>query len=275
MKNTLLLLLTALVFFTLGIWFHQQDVYARLKRRVFGAEPVQFAIKPEQQGKLQIFILAGQSNMEGDGDMKNYLAPDTRGRVYVFDEQYNWQVGKEPVRTKVGPSIAFAVELLEADPAAVVGLINCARGGTNIGQWQRQLDENALYAKMMKRAKAASVQGEIRGVLFFQGENDTEGDPTDHPHEWKKYFEQFVADVRSDLQTPDLPVVFAQLGRVDKHALWEVVKRQQAQVNASRTGMIRTDDLAYQEGGIHYTTESYVEIGKRFAHKYWEIVRRP
>jgi hypothetical protein len=37
---------------------------------------------------------------------------------------------------------------------------------------------------MLKRALAASPQGEIKGLLFFQGENDSEGKSTDHFNDW-------------------------------------------------------------------------------------------
>ncbi len=231
-----------------------------------------FVIPPQYRGKLAIFILAGQSNMEGDGPLEEYQPENTQGRVFVFDKNYRWEIGKEPVRNnRVGPSIAFAKALIDADTSLAVGIINCARGGTNIGQWQRHFEDDSLYATMMKLAKAASFQGEICGVLFFQGENDTEGDAYDHPADWANYFQTFVADVRRDLDKPDLPVVYAQLGFVKNHSLWDVVKQQQSSVSVPNVGMIKTDDLPYQKGQIHYTTSAYIEIGRRFAKKYTEI----
>ncbi|MCU0353658.1 MAG: sialate O-acetylesterase [Cytophagales bacterium] len=266
-----------LLFFILGVVAEQCNFTERLMYRLRGPKkPQPFAIPQAHRGKLKIFVLAGQSNMEGDGPLADYTPVDTRNRVFVFDhKEYRWKIGKEPVRgNRVGPSIAFAKALIDTDTSLSVGVVNCARGGTNIGQWQRHVEDDSLYAKMIKLAKAASLQGELAGLLFFQGENDAEGDVSDHPTDWAVHFEKFVADTRNDLRLPQLPVIFAQLGHVPNYELWEKVKQQQAAVNLQNVGMIKTDDLPYQTGSIHYTTSAYLTIGQRFAQKYLEVTRK-
>jgi hypothetical protein len=61
---------------------------------------------------------------------------------------------------------------------------------------------------MLTRALAASTQGEIKGLLFYQGENDAEGKTSDHPHDWDVQFKQFVENVRKDLHNDSLPIIF-------------------------------------------------------------------
>jgi hypothetical protein len=39
--------------------------------------------------------------------------------------------------------------------------------------------------------------------------------------------------------------------------------------------MIKTDDLDYQKGQVHFTTDSYLEIGKRFADKEMNLFMTP
>ena len=69
--------------------------------RSSGATPV--VIKDMLVGDL--WILAGQSNMEGVGDLENVQPPDPR--VHSFDQLDRWGVAQEPLHNLVGPSIAF------------------------------------------------------------------------------------------------------------------------------------------------------------------------
>ena len=128
-------------------------------------------------------------------------------------------------KSGVGPSVAFAATYLEeiGCPIVLVVLVPAARGGTNIGQWAPSSNDGALYTEAVKRTLAASHLGKIRGVLFFQGENDAEGDPEDHPDDWDAQFENLVQNLRDDFGAEDLPVVFAQLG-AGQHADWQKVK---------------------------------------------------
>lgn len=231
-------------------------------------------IKKKQEGKLSIFILAGQSNMEGHGPMDNYKPIDTKGKVYAFDKNFKWKVGKDPLIDAggVGPGVSFASEIVNNYPEKVIGLVNVAVGSTNIHQWEKSFDENSLYQKMLERALAASLQGEIKGLLFFQGANDSEGKNTDHFDDWDIQFEQFVRDVRHDLRNDSLPVIFAQIGK-GNGINWEKVKECQEKVHLNNVYMIKTDDLNYQPTNEpHFTTESYIEIGKRFAATYMNNV---
>ncbi|XHX80815.1 MAG: sialate O-acetylesterase [Stenomitos frigidus ULC029] len=240
------------------------------------------------QGKLQLFILAGQSNMSGMGDVPlTNVATNTR--IYVFGNDYRWKLAEEPVddpRNQVdlvsedkpagfGPSVSFATTLLQQRPNIAIGLIPCAKGGSLIHEWQRNLNDMALYGSCLKRVRAASVMGTVAGLLFFQGEIDAI-DPTEHPnrtflpHRWANEFTELISDWRSDLSLPELPVVFAQIGtntRPDRFKHWAVVKEQQRQVRLPFAVMMTTADLPWKDY-VHFTTESYQIIGQRFANAY-------
>ena len=230
-------------------------------------ERVAEVIPPSQAGKLDIFILAGQSNMEGHGVLEEYTLAPPADSVFVFNKEYVWQRGKEPVNDEVGPSIAFATELLKCNNQHSIGLVNVAWGGTNIAQWAKSSGDKSLYQRMLKRALAASTQGQIKALLFMQGENDAEGDSTDHYTDWDVQFGKFVAAVRQDLHNDTLPVVFGQIGKGNK-VRWLQVKACQLRLKLPHVAMIKTDDLAYQDTGVHYTTKAYIELGKRFAQGY-------
>jgi len=228
-------------------------------------------LQEAHRGNLDIFILAGQSNMEGDGKLKPFFHFENEDRIYVFDERFKWILGAGPLKSKFGPSFSFASTILESTDSKAVGIVNVARGGTGIGEWSKDYADNSLYQVTLKRALAASTQGQIKGLLFFQGEKDADIDSTGHFQDWHEVFEGFISDIRNDLKLDSLPVIYAQIGKGDRD-LWNEVKRSQEKVEAPFTMMIRTDDLDYKEGSVHFNTESYIEIGKRFGHTYKNLV---
>jgi hypothetical protein len=121
--------------------------------------------------------------------------------------------------------------------------------------------------------------GQISGLLFFQGETDALDpiqypQPEPHPAEWAQLFSTFITDFREDLDQPNLPVIYAQIGsNMEPEAFinWEIVQEQQASVSLPITAMIITDDLPLMDG-VHFTTDSYRTIGERFAGAFWNLV---
>lgn len=248
-------------------------------------------IPQEHRGRMLLFILAGQSNMVGWAPVPDDQISDPR--VYVFGNNYQWWIAREPVDdaynqvdvvsqdrvASFGPSLAFALASLERKPEVVIGLIPCAKSSSGIMEWQRNLSDQSLYGSCLKRAWAASPMGHISGVLFFQGETDAL-DPSQfpefhpHPSTWSILFSDFISAIRSDLGEPELPVVFAQLGTNPDSAdvpYWGLIKEQQASIHLPMTAMIITDDLPLLDG-LHFTTDSYRIIGDRFSDAYWEIM---
>ncbi len=238
------------------------------------------------QGRVSLFVLAGQSNMSGwvRAPARQTLHP----RAFVFGNDYIWRPASEPIDDprgqvdevsrssgRMGPGMAFATALLQAQPDLVVGLIPCALGDTTIAQWQRHLGDDTLYGSCLKRIDAAATMGKLAGVLFFQGESDAlnpeyERDRLLSAENYGERFARFIHDLRADVKRPDLPIVFAQIGsRPASGAFvnWEMVQAQQAAVQLPCTTMISTADLP-MEDGPHFTAEGYSEIGKRFAQAY-------
>ncbi len=247
------------------------------------------SISPNYQGKLRLFVLAGQSNMSGLGQIRPG-DQKTLPQAYVFGNDYHWHLAKHPIDSVinqvdqvskeskppgVGPGFAFAKHLLEQNPKSAIGLIPCAKGGSTIAEWQRSLEDNTLYGSCLKRIQAASVMGDIEGVLFFQGEADAvlpERLPgrSVNPNAWAQLFGKYVFDLRQDLNQGDLPVVFAQIATTTSPDIlvnWEQVKAQQKEVKLPAVKMITTDDLPLRDY-VHFTSESYDIIGQRFAQTY-------
>jgi hypothetical protein len=251
-------------------------------------------VPTEYEGKLKLFILAGQSNMSGRGAVPAALK-HTNPRVYVFGNDYQWKLAEEPVDSAAGqvdmvsedrdagmsPSLNFAETLLDPKPEWVIGLIPCAKNSTSLLEWQQNEDPKSLYGSCLKRIREAMQIGTPAGILFYQGETDTY-DPVLYPHkkilpaeQWAGEFGQWVKAWRSDLGDANLPVVFAQIGtNEDPRSLihWEVIKKQQASVNLPNVRMIKTDDLELGDA-VHLTVEGYIEVGRRFAEAFLQIIK--
>jgi hypothetical protein len=291
------IILTGLVCFFLGFaisialyYFimpekYEYEVYPVIQKNEEGIIPPQFI------GRLSLFILAGQSNMSGRGEMPSEPLP-INPRVFVFGNDYRWHYAIEPMDSPHGQvdlvsrdgkaryslATAFANTLLEKDSTLIVGFIPCARGATSIEKWQRNLSENSLYGSCLKRARAASTVGTIKGILFWQGEADAL-DPEEYaerkpsPYKWREKFIRFVTDIRYDINITDLPVVFAQLSHhenPEKYIYWEQVKDQQRQVNLPRTKMINTPQLDLSDY-VHFTRSGYDSLGVLFAEAFREL----
>ncbi len=213
-------------------------------------------------------------------------------RIFTFGNDYHWKIAVEPVDDSTGqvdavsaepdpgfgPSVVFATTVLEKKPDMVIGLIPCAIGGSTIQEWQRNLSDRTLYGSCLKRIRAASVMGQVAGVLFFQGETDAD-DPALYPetvfspNEWSIKFLKFINDLRNDLNIYDLPIVFAEIGTntdPKRSINWQIVQQQQQMTTAHCLAMITTRDLSLQDF-VHFNTESQRIIGQRFAKAFLDL----
>lgn len=223
-----------------------------------------------------LWILAGQSNMVGRARIEETYPRDPR--VRLFSLQGQWQPATHPLheeplppgvtRPGHGPGLEFARELARALDVPI-GLIACAKGGTSMAQWSPDAGgtgRNALYANLLAQVRLAG--GKVAGVLWYQGENDTGAEPA---AVYRTKFKEFVARLRADLDRPDLPFHYAQLGRLANevqkfYAEWNVVREAQRTLESelSPARLVATVDL---ENGdyIHLSRESQDRLGRRFA----------
>jgi len=268
----------------------------RVEFRVGGKE-VAFALNNILVGDL--WVLAGQSNMEGVGDLVDVEPPNEL--VHNFDMADRWMVAEEPLHTLVsatdrvhwrlneqkqpdryegerlrkyiaerkkgaGMGLPFAVEMVKRT-GVPIGLLSCAHGGTSMDQWDPALKEkggDSLYGSMLRRFQAAG--GKVTGLLWYQGESDAN---LKAAAEFPQKFESFVAKVREDFQQPDLPFYYVQIGRhVSNQSVpdWHVVQEAQrlAEAKIPHSGMIAAIDVAIDDQ-IHVSTQDQKRLGRRMA----------
>jgi sialate O-acetylesterase len=269
----------------------------RIELRVAGANEAGAVIQNVLVGDL--WVLAGQSNMEGVGDLVNTPLPSEM--VHNFDLSDRWAIAEDPlhnlpgavdrvhwrknaqgeVRRLEGAALAqfianrkkgaglglpFGLEMARRT-GVPVGLVSCAHGGTSMAQWDPALKDkggDSLYGAMLRRVRL--VGGKVTGVLWYQGESDA--NPKAAPL-FQNKFEQFVKAVRDDLLSPGLPFYYVQIGRHASAASfveWNSVQESQrlAETTIPRSGMVAAIDFSLDDG-IHVSTPDHTRLGRRLA----------
>ena len=131
-----------------------------------------------------VFILAGQSNMAGQGERAKLPARYRRNPPNV---SFYYNGYKTPLNhfVHIGPEIGFAHEVSRRFPSHHIKLIKFAVGGTSMLAWaphwsaaRANITQNAsagpLFKKLLQTANASydKSMSHVSAVLWMQGEAD-------------------------------------------------------------------------------------------------------
>lgn len=225
-----------------------------------------------------IFLLAGQSNMAGQGErskVPGHYRKNPRN-VSFYHNGY-----KTPLNhfAHFGPEIGFAHEIARRYPKHQIKIIKFAVGGTSMLAWEpnwsvhrANLTNNAsagpLFKKLMQTANASydETKSRISAVLWVQGEADAK-----YPaiaRQYKNNLRNFVIALRRDLDNRDTQFIVAGVNPpVKQFPASELISVAQQQVVASLPNMffIPTTDLTKRSDKLHYDTLGQIKLGQRFA----------
>jgi sialate O-acetylesterase len=239
-----------------------------------------------------LWVLAGQSNMEGVGKLIDVTPPDDRvmalgmdGKWVRAEEPLHWLVDSpDPVHSGdpatraersakdhktrnsgAGLGLPFAAAMVEAT-GVPVGLVVSAHGGTSMEQWspsKKGEGGKSLYGSMLRQVKLAG--GKVKGVLWYQGESDA----NDKAAIYAKTFADFIGAVRGDLDRSDLPFYFVQIGRFVNEGdpkPWNAVQDAQRKIpdDVPNTAVVAAVDLELDDL-IHVGTPGLKRLGQRLA----------
>ena len=123
---------------------------------------------------IHSFLIIGQSNMAGRGNMAEASPLLTKGGRMKVLRNGRWQIMYRPVnpdRPFSGTCLAesFAKAYSDDHPDVEVGIIPCADGGTSLDQWQ---EGGLLFDNAVNCAKLAMRTSHLVGILWHQGEAD-------------------------------------------------------------------------------------------------------
>jgi len=241
-----------------------------------------------------LWLMAGQSNMEGVGNLAD--APKPHPLVRNFTMAKVWERAQDPlhflsespdrihnqgqVRTAAelaqakrnalkgtGAGVHFGIEM-QRRSGVPQGLIATAHGGTSMEQWdpqKRSQGGDSLYGSMLSSLQL--VGQPIAGVLWYQGESDTNPDAVT---KYVQTMQALVAALRTDLRQPRLPVVIVQIGRFVSppggELEWNQIQELQRLLPAAitRLAVVPSVDLGLDDL-IHISGVDYAVLAQRLA----------
>jgi iduronate 2-sulfatase len=241
----------------------------------------------------EVFLLAGQSNMDGrgktaelTGELAAYATPLPSVKITLSTGGLRRHLvlsqGIEPLKPGFtgsttglktvpsdlfGPEIGFGHTLAMTWPNKHLLLIKCTEGGTNLREDWNPAAEKSLYKRFIDyvraNQKAIEAQGDtltIRGLLWHQGEGDA-GQPAGA---YKNHLIAWIRQVRTDLGQPNLPVLIGQVYNNGKRD--NIFTDQKAVVaELADTYLVESAGLETFDKGTHFDAQSQIELGRRFA----------
>jgi hypothetical protein len=257
-----------------------------------------------------VWILGGQSNMEGLGLLTEATDPHPLVRAFYMDD--HWGVAKEPIHKLgiaidpihldmcggvpmdrgpllgAGPGIAFGRRLVERS-GIPQGVICCAHGGASMDQWSPDLKDRSgktLYSAMLRRVWRNG--GRVAGVVWYQGCTDAATEALNAGYTDKMI--RMVSEMRKDFSNAGLPVIVAQLARLynspwagmdeKESALWAPlvkgwnnVRDQQRLLprHIRRLAVVPTIDLPLSDF-VHLSGRGQEILGGRMAEAAWTLM---
>jgi len=242
------------------------------------AEPSETVIPKE---KFHLFLLVGQSNMAGRGKVTD-ADRKPHPRVLMFTKKQTWAPAVDPLHfdksiAGVGLGKTFGIQVAEANPDITVGLIPCAVGGSPISAWEpggyHASTKSHPWDDAIKRAKAALAAGQLKGILWHQGEGDSRPGKSDV---YEEKLHAFIARLRKELNAPKVPFIAGQMG-IFEEAPWSAEKKQ---VDAAHrrlpesvpyTSFVFSTDLGHKGDKVHFSADAYREFGKRYYLVYKQV----
>lgn len=232
--------------------------------------------------KFHLYLLVGQSNMAGRGK----VTPEDQTEnphVLMFNQEGQWVPAVDPLHfdkpkiAGVGLGRTFGLEIAKDNPEITIGLIPCAVGGSPIASWEPGAFDKATkthpYDDTMKRAAAALPVGELKGILWHQGESDSSPEKSEV---YEEKLHELIARFRKELNAPEVPFIAGQMGQFQERP-WNDAKKKVDQVHQDlpkdvpNTAFVSSDGLKHKGDNVHFDAESYRELGRRYAKAYREL----
>lgn len=232
----------------------------------------------DTDGEFDLYILAGQSNMAGRGELTDSLRAFQDNRVWMLTRDLTWTVARHPVHfdkpavAGVGPGLSFGVAMAEVTPGVRIGLIPCAVGGTSIDKWQPGAFDPATsthpYDDAVVRITRAMKQGRIKGMIWLQGEADS------HEKGAGVYLDNlavFIDRIRKLTGENNLPVVVGELGRFKPNYQLVNAELNKAPLRIKNLAVARSEGFTHKGDQTHFDAGSAISYGLRFAREMQQL----
>lgn len=247
---------------------------------------------------ILLFVIMGQSNAVGAAPVPSSLYYANYARISVYGTDGQWRQAAEPtapcvnqvdmVACNATAGAGFVLPAVDAilaqRPNDTAVVVPCARNGSSLTEWQRDLRRDTLYGSCLARtqeaiagiAEQAGTTPTDYTVLFWQGECDAKaGEP--FTTTWAQRFDRLRADWRMD--SPDYRVKFV-VGVLKPdtpagYPAWQKIRSYQIATKASdpqqASDYFGTGNVPYDATGVHPTLAGYQAIATGAANAYLRI----
>ncbi len=219
---------------------------------------------------MRLFLLIGQSNMAGRGQVE----PQDKvphPRVFMLTKELAWVPAVDPVhfdkpeRIGVGLARTFGAVVADADPAAVIGLVPAAFGGSALDEWTPGAPH---YVNAVARAREAMKHGKLAGILWHQGESDSKPELA---ATYAARFARMIAQLRIELGAENVPVIVGETGRFRPDGAAVNAALAAVPQSVPRCAFVSAEGLADQGDKLHFDAAANRELGRRYAKAWLEM----
>ena len=240
-----------------------------------------------EEGEYDVYLLIGQSNMAGRGELLDEDYAEIPN-VYLLDSEGNPVSAKNPMNIyssirkagdslqQMGPGASFASTVVEQTGRKLLLVVN-ARGGSAIAEWAKGATATSpsFYDEAVRRTQQAMDYGALKGILWHQGCSDQKN---------TSYMTQLTAlakNLRNDFGA-DVPFIVGQLGdwrsssanfntniqNVNDYIIYSDWVSSQGCVPIITEESDGQPDLT----DPHFNRASQITMGKRYAQKILKMV---
>lgn len=195
---------------------------------------------------VDVYILSGQSNMQGIGKLKNLsenYKKERKNSYYWNGEKFEKLIPEKTKtsarKTDFGPEMGFSFLMEQLNPERKIYIIkyyasgqplhygwngnkwlggNAAPNRWNFYPGEKQNDPNmgnhykklkSMSTKALKYLDKEGINYQVKGLVWMQGEQDTKNPLS--AQNYAKCLKQYKKILEADLKTSNLPFVFGQV----------------------------------------------------------------
>jgi hypothetical protein len=258
--------------------------------------------------KINVFILAGQSNMAGAADASNLTNVDLKDLekakenvsfVYNGNEAVplnvtippDWKKKKFELDSCFGPEIFFGIELSKKHPNKKFLFIKRALGGASLygcwnpnwtkekAQYVNELNRPKLFHKLLndvdkELSKHDKLDYQIMGMLWVQGESDSGQKWGPLPSDtYAENLTNLINKSRDAFKYPKMPFLIMQVGSKKIGQAMKSVSNEIKNVIFIPQNMYRSsyNFLSRREDNIHYNYIGMKKISNLFFNNFNSI----
>lgn len=227
---------------------------------------------------IDFYLLLGQSNMAGRAAIEP-TDSTTLLSVWLVNAQCNLEPARNPLNQystirkenrsiqRLGPGYYFGQALSEQLQKPIALLVN-ARGGTPIEYFVKGGIFGYYEATLNRtlRAMAQNPELELKGILWQQGESNR-----NNPETYLPQLQRLIADLRRDLNQPNLPLFVGEMGRWNE-TYDQIREKVLAVPDSVPNAYLITSENLTNSDEHHFDAASQRQLGERYAKRCWQTI---